>query len=263
MWMSVLALSSIVPAVAQAFRERSSRDPIFWTTLALGIAGPLCWIFLQSGAVWQTGLAATLWVTIASTMTLYAVVSVIFRHAWRLGPLVAGYMLLLGIGATIWQNAMGDPLHAAADERAWVNVHIAMAVVTYGLVTLAAVAACGAVLQERFLKRKQPSSLSRHLPSIADCDGLQVTLLQYGETILALGLATGMALQYLESGELLLFNHKTVLTLAAFAVIGGLLVAHRWMGVRGRRAARLVLLGYLLLTLGYPGVKFVTEVLIG
>ena len=32
-------------------------------------------------------------------------------------------------------------------------------------------------------------------------------------------------------------------------------------GVRGRRAARVVLLAYLLMTLGYPGVKFVTDVL--
>ena len=30
-----------------------------------------------------------------------------------------------------------------------------------------------------------------------------------------------------------------------------------------RRAARVVLIGYLLLTLAYPGVKFVTDVLIG
>jgi ABC-type uncharacterized transport system permease subunit len=34
-------------------------------------------------------------------------------------------------------------------------------------------------------------------------------------------------------------------------------------GVRGRQSARYVLLAYLLLTLGFPGVKFVTDVLIG
>ena len=48
-------------------------------------------------------------------------------------------------------------------------------------------------------------------------------------------------------------NHKTVLTLASFVVIGALVIAQRWLGVRGRRAARMALLGYLLLTLGYPG----------
>jgi ABC-type uncharacterized transport system permease subunit len=46
-------------------------------------------------------------------------------------------------------------------------------------------------------------------------------------------------------------------------VIGILLLARYRNGIRGRRAARLALLAYLLLTLAYPGVKFVTDVLIG
>ena len=60
----------------------------------------------------------------------------------------------------------------------------------------------------------------------------------------------------------MVINHKTVLSLVAFVVIGILLVAHFRTGIRGRRASRLVLLAYLLLTLGYPGVKFVTDILL-
>jgi ABC-type uncharacterized transport system permease subunit len=40
------------------------------------------------------------------------------------------------------------------------------------------------------------------------------------------------------------------------------LAAHFWIGIRGRRAARIVLLAYLLITLAYPGVKFVTDVVL-
>jgi ABC-type uncharacterized transport system permease subunit len=263
MWLSFVALTTISAAVAQAFRDRAARDGVFWGALALAVAGPVAQVAVHLTPTWQTGLAATLWMTITATMTLYAVVAAIFRQAWRLSSLVAGYMLLLGCGAVAWQNTGGDPLQAGAGERTWVSLHIATGVVTYGLVTIAAVAAFAAFLQERTLKRKRPTALSRQLPSIADCERLQLTLLQYGEAVLAIGLATGMALQYRENGQLLPFNHKTVLTLAAFVVIGALLMAHRWAGVRGKRAARLALLGYLLLTLGYPGVKFVTEVLIG
>ena len=71
-----------------------------------------------------------------------------------------------------------------------------------------------------------------------------------------------MALQYGETGTLLVLDHKTILTITAFAVIGGLLIAHFKTGLRGRKAARIVLLAYLLLTLGYPGVKFVTDVIL-
>jgi ABC-type uncharacterized transport system permease subunit len=129
------------------------------------------------------------------------------------------------------------------------------------LVTIAAIAALAAFLQERALKRKRPNDLTRLLPSIADCDRLLVGLLQVGESVLALGLVTGMAVQYRETGQIMVLNHKTILTIAAFVVIGGLLICHYGSGVRGRLAARIVLLAYLLLTLGYPGVKFVTDVL--
>jgi ABC-type uncharacterized transport system permease subunit len=129
------------------------------------------------------------------------------------------------------------------------------------LLTIAAVAAFAAFLQDRALKVKRPTALTRLLPSVADCEFLLVRLLVICEIILALGLATGMATLYGETGSLLNFDHKIVLTLTAFAVIGGLLAAHYRTGIRGRRAARLVLLAYLLLTLGYPGVKFVTDVI--
>ncbi|MFO1113605.1 MAG: cytochrome c biogenesis protein CcsA [Rhodospirillales bacterium] len=263
MWLSVIALISIVPAVAQAFREEARRDRVFWGTLLTAVAGPLAWILVHNAAAWQTGLAATLWVTIATSLAMFALIALIFPQAWRLGPLLAGYMLLLGLGAVVWHDRPGEPLQATAGERGWVSIHIALGVVTYGLVTVAAVSAFAAFQQERALKRKQPTALTRHLPSIALCESLQLSLLQTGWLVLGVGLLTGMALQWEESGQWLPFNHKVVLTLAAFAVIGALLAAQRWAGVRGRLAARIVLLGYLLLTLGYAGVKFVSEVLMG
>ena len=88
-------------------------------------------------------------------------------------------------------------------------------------------------------------------------------LLGAGEVILAAGIVTGIAAQYATDGSLIDLSHKTILTLAAFVVIAALLIARQAWGTRGRKAARYVLIGYLLMTLAYPGVKFVTDVLIG
>jgi ABC-type uncharacterized transport system permease subunit len=66
----------------------------------------------------------------------------------------------------------------------------------------------------------------------------------------------------MERRTLLVFDHKTVFSLLAFLVIGILLLLHRVSGLRGRRAARIALLGYLLLTLAYPGVKVVTQIIL-
>ena len=81
-------------------------------------------------------------------------------------------------------------------------------------------------------------------------------------SVMAFGLVTGMAVQYFATGTLLEFDHKTLFSLLTFAVISLLLFARYRRGLRGRRAARLVLLAYLLLTIAYPGVKFVTDVLL-
>ena len=82
------------------------------------------------------------------------------------------------------------------------------------------------------------------------------------EIILGLGIATGISELYVTSGDLFTFNHKTLLSVLAFLVIGLLLLLQYRSGLRGRRAARIVLVAYLLLTLAYPGVKFVTDILL-
>ena len=50
------------------------------------------------------------------------------------------------------------------------------------------------------------------------------------------------------TGALLVFDHKTLLALATFVVIGSLLLVHLRTAVGGRAAARLVLVAYLLLS---------------
>ena len=87
--------------------------------------------------------------------------------------------------------------------------------------------------------------------------------LSIAEIVLALGLITGIAINYQTSGEFLSFDHKTVLTLIAFSLIGVVLIVHRSSGIRGQIAARWVLLAYLCLMLGYPGAKFITDILLG
>ena len=260
MMFSLSAVAALVPSTLVALRRDSGPDAVYWMVLAVAVAGPLAWVVAQMSGAWRTGLSTTLWVTVAASMALFAVVVAVHRQAWRLTPLMAPYMLGIGVLATIWQHAPEKPLGAAA-PAGWIEVHIVVSVATYGLVTIAAVAALAAFLQERSLKAKRPTALTRLLPSVADCESLMVRLLVLGAIVLALGLATGMATQYEETGAVLEFDHKTILTVTAFAVIGGLLVAHFRSGVRGRMAARFVLLAYLLLTLGYPGVKFVTDVL--
>ena len=260
---SLSAVAALIPASLLAWRREGGRDAVFWLGLGVAVAGPVAWGIAQATGSWPTGFAAALWVSVAATLVTYLAVVLTTRQAWRLARLMLPYMLLVALLAGAWQLASGlAPSHGPPIMDAWVAVHIILSLTTYALVTIAAVAGLAAFLQDRTLKRKQPTAMSRALPALADCERIEVGLLAVGEVVLALGLATGVAVQYRLSGSLLVADHKTVLTIAAFLLIGGLLAAHYLAGVRGRTAARLVLVAYLLLTLGYPGVKFITDVLL-
>ncbi len=261
--LSLAALIALIPAAVLPLRRAATGpDLLFWAGVGVAVAGPGAYCLVLLGGGWPTGLAAALWVSIAVSMVIFAVLSLTSREGWRLRPLLLPYLILLGSIAAVWGRVPAQTALAAAPD-AWLGLHIVVSIATYGLCTLAAVAAAAAFLQERALKNKQPTALSRVLPSISDASLLEVRLLAISEVVLAIGIATGMARDYLSSGQLLHFDHKTLLALLAFAVIGALLVLHYRSGLRGQRAARLVLLAYLLLTLAYPGVKFVTDVVIG
>jgi ABC-type uncharacterized transport system permease subunit len=256
----ILAFVALLPMAALRLRESERRDALFWLCLAIAVIGPGIPVAAQLGGGWRTGFAMSLWLTLTVTLALFTGVSAATRQGWRLAPILLPYLLILGAIALIWQRAPERPLLEGVPQG-WFGAHILFALLTYGLLTLAAVAGTAVLLQERALKAKRPTALTRSLPAVAEGERLQLGLLAVSEAVLALGLASGMAAERFLNGRLLVFDHKTILSLAAFAAIALLLVAHRFTGVRGRRAARGVLAAYLLLTLAYPGVKFVTDVL--
>jgi len=254
------AIVSLVPMLGLSLRPRESRDVTFWSCVAVGVVGPSAWTAVQLAQGWETGIALALWITVSVTMLLFAAVAAVSRDGWRLATLLAPYLVLLAALAALWQATPARPFLDTA-PAGWIELHIVVSVLAYGLLTLAAVAGLGVFLQERALKQKRPSALTAALPSVADGEALQLRLLWGAAALLAVGLLSGMATEYFEIGRVLRLDHKTVLSLLTFAVIVVLLAAQSRTGLRGRRAARLVLLAYLLLTLAYPGVKFVTDVL--
>lgn len=258
---SLAAVLSLVPAAVASLWGPFVRDGRFWALAGVGAVGATAWAVVQARAGWETGFAEAIWVTVAGALVTFLLLAAFLRHAWRLSPILLPYLVLLAILATIWSHAPARPLLGQAPP-AWIALHIAASVITYVLLTLAAIAGTAVLLQERALRHKQRHRLTERLPSVADAERIELRLLLASEAVLGIGILTGMATQYFIRGVVLSFDHKTVLTLGAFIVIGLLLVAHYRVGLRGRRAARIVLVGYLLVTLGYPGVKFVSEVLL-
>ena len=254
------ALAALVPAWLYVARG-GERHPVLWVLLLVALAGPVTWAAVQLSGSWQTGFSTALWLTIAVSVALFVGLSALSRSAWRLTPLLLPYLLILGVLAMIWHQVPGRPL-TGLSMGSWLIAHIVVSELTYALITLSAIAGLAVLLQERALKAKRPTAFTHRLPAVADAERLQAALLVGGEAVLGVGLITGAATLYSASGAMFQFDHKTVLAVIAFVVIGVLLALHFLAGMRGRRAARLLLLAYLIITLAYPGVKFVTDVLV-
>lgn len=257
----LIAIVSLVPATLLGWRPGFRAGVSFWAVTMVAVAGPVTAAVVRAEAFWRADFASTIWVTIAVTLALFVLMAALVRDAWRLSPLLMVYMLVLSLLALAWQKAPAAPTDSGG-HPAWLFLHIGLAVATYGLATLAAVAALAAFIQERALKRKRRPVLEGVLPSITDCDRLVTRFLAFAEAVLGAGVVTGVVLSMMLGDGPLPLDHKTVFTIGAFAVIAVLLFTQIRYGIRGRRAARGVLLAYLLLTLGYPGVKFVTDVLL-
>lgn len=256
-----LAGAALVPAAIAAFRPPPGRrDPVFWWSLALAAAGPIAVALLLGDHGWRTGFAYALWVSIAATAVAFAVLALADGAGARLAPLLWPYLLVLAVLALVWGHAPEQPLRAPTSG--WLWAHIAVAVATYALVGLAAMASLAVMLQEAAVRWKRPTGLTRRLPAVAEGDRIAFRALGGAAVVLGLGLVTGIALDVVTTGQWMRLDHKSVLSIAAFATIVALLAAHARWGVHGRRGARAMLVAWLLLTLGYPGVKFVTDVVL-
>ena len=136
------------------------------------------------------------------------------------------------------------------------------AILSYGFITLGAIASGAIILRERALKQRTRSLLTDRLPSISTTEKAEIFGLTVAEIVLGLAILFGIGAEYAASGTFFQVTHKSVLTLITFVVIGVLLWLHLQKGIRGRLVARVGLTVYLLISLGYPGVKFVGDVLL-
>jgi len=214
---------------------------------------------------WVSGFSPSLWVIVVASLLIFLVGAMLDQRIRGLSLLVALYALPLSILATIWsKTAHIEKLPAIPDT--WTLVHVATAVMTFALLTLAACAGIAVLLRERALKRKSATGLTnrlvRGLPSVHDAEKLEFQLLSATAALLAVGIVSGMTVSLIHDGPFFVTDHKSILTLVAFAAILVMLIAHWRFGLRGRTAVRYLLGAHLALTLAYPGVKFVTDVLL-
>jgi ABC-type uncharacterized transport system permease subunit len=198
-------------------------------------------------------LSATVWIVIA----VHAIES-------RLVPLPA-VRLLLALTATLvvllaaWYPGELRP-HAGSSAAAWLPLHWLLGVVSYGLFAVAVLHAWLLDSADRRLRAAPERQIARpadHGLPLLQLERLTFRFVEVGFLVLSIALALGMFL-----ADRWRWDHKTVLSLLAWATFAVLIGGRHWRGWRARQATRWVYAGALLLLLAYAGARFVIEVIL-
>jgi len=125
-------------------------------------------------------------------------------------------------------------------------LHVGLVLAAFAGFTLAAGLSALYLWQERRLKRREASILRLRAPSLARLDEVAARTIALALPALTLGIAVGVARLRDRGGGLDALMAVTVLTWVVYA---GLLALRRLAGWRGRRAAYLVLAGFVLVVI--------------
>jgi ABC-type uncharacterized transport system permease subunit len=203
------------------------------------------------------GFAQALSVMMFLGVAVYWIES-LFYSLEGMQPLVLPLAALAAPLPAIFPGLASSGAHAQAAEF---KLHLALAMIAYGLFVIALLHATLMALAERRLHQRSASFVG-NLPPLLTLETLLFRMIAAAFVFLTLTLITGIAFSETLFGRALRFDHKTVFALVSWLVFG-LLLAGRWRyGWRGRTAVRWTLAGFVLLFLAYVGSRFVLEVLL-
>lgn len=147
--------------------------------------------------------------------------------------------------------------------------HIAISLLAYSTLTIAAFHAVLMALQESQLHSRSPASRNgwlaavlERLPALLTMEKLLFRLIAIGFALLTLTVFSGVVFSEQLFGQAVQWNHKTIFTMLSWFMFGLLLVGRRWRGWRGKTALSFTLSGFATLLLAYVGSRFVLEVVL-
>lgn len=246
------AVAYAIPAIGHArLSERAARIALL---IAWLLHGAVLTVALLGESPPRFGFAPALSFTAWLVLTVYAVERQVF-------PQLQARWALAGLGSLTVLLALafpGAPLHVSAS--AWLPLHWALGIASYGLFAAAVVHAWLMTRAERQIR--QASDPQAGLPLLT-LERLTFRFATAGFVLLSATLLAGLLFgEALYGGSGIKWDHKTVFSILSWLVFAFLLVGRLRFGWRGRKAVRVLYMGSLLLLLAYAGSRFVLEVVL-
>ena len=140
-------------------------------------------------------------------------------------------------------------------QSLWMTLHLGTVFIAYGFFGLAFLAGIMYLLQEREIKAKKMGALYHRLPSLNVLDNLNHFCLTYGFPLMTLGIVAGAAYAQSALGSYWRWDPKEVWALIVWLIYAVLLHQRLTVGWRGRRAAIMAIIGFLVLCFTFVGVS--------
>lgn len=257
-------LAAVLYAVCALLPSRQRGAIAGGTALGWLLHGGALWVDVLAPGTLRIGfaimLSATLWISVAAYWLENRNFSLDSLRVLVLpAAAVAVVLPVLFPGSVI-------PLQGRSPWFPW---HVAISILAYSTLTIAAFHAVLMALQESRLHAKpgdnQQSWLGRaidRLPALLTMEKLLFRLIAFGFTLLTLTVVSGVVFSEQLFGTPFKWEHKTIFTMMSWALFGALLAGRAWRGWRGKTALRFTLTGFATLLLAYVGSRFVLEVVL-
>ena len=131
--------------------------------------------------------------------------------------------------------------------------HVSSSFLAYGFFTLAFVSAMLYLAQDYILRQKRPTTLHYRLPPLEATENLGRILSALGLPCMTLALITGSMEAEQAWGTFWLWDPKLTLALVTWVIYMGYFYARNGLHWRGRRAAWLLVLGFVVVLITYMG----------
>lgn len=141
-------------------------------------------------------------------------------------------------------------------QSMWLPAHVAPAFLGYAVFAVAFCLSLIYLLQEKQLKAKRKGNLFRRLPSLETLDELNYRFVTWGFALFTIGIVGGSVLAKETWGALWSWEPVQVCSLITWLLYAALLHA-RTVGWRGRKAATLTIVGFVVVVVSFLSVNLV------
>jgi len=161
---------------------------------------------------------------------------------------------------TLLLRLNSDHHHYITELSSGLETHILLSVISYSILSIAAVQSLLLYIQDYHLHNKQPGGFISALPSLETMENLLFKMIALGFILLSISLISGIP--YLEDIHQQHLTHKIILSSIAWLIFATLLWGRWKFGWRGQIAIRWTLGGFVLLMLAYFGSSIVLQVIL-